>query len=94
MPTPQKFWDGKTVHFVHGGLGKIYDSRSYELGLTERTARDLALVLARLNQTTIRLPESVEEILTALNYVLVGDPASVAKHKAMEASKGMEPSGG
>lgn len=87
-----RFWDGKTVHFVEAVT--VNDRRSFQLGTTERTSRDLALALTKLKQTTLMLPPSVEEILTALNYVLVADPASVAAHSRMEASKGMEPAFG
>lgn len=87
-----KHWDGKTVHFAQ--VPSPYDRRDFELGMSEDTARKLALGLMKLKQTTMMLPPEVEEILTALNYVLVGDPASVAAHGRMEASKGMEPSGG
>ena len=88
----KKFWDGKTVHFAH--VPDPHDRRNHELGLTEDAARKLALCLAKLKQTTLMVPPEVDEILTALNYVLVGDPASVAAHRQMGVRKGMEPSGG
>lgn len=84
-----KYWDGKTVHFTD--TETLHDRRSFDLAMTGFTARKLAISLARLKQTTITLPPEVEEILTALNYVLIGDPASEAAHRRMEASKGMEP---
>jgi len=87
----RKFWDGKSVHFTH--VPSPHDRRDHELGLTEDAARKLALALGKLTQTSL-VPPEVQEILTALNYTLVGDPASVAAHAKMEASKGMEPSGG
>ena len=89
-----RFWDGKTVHFANKGMAGIFDRRQWELGLTEGTARSLALALARLKQTSVTLPDDCEEILQALNYVLVADPASVAAHRQMEAGKGMTPDGG
>jgi hypothetical protein len=63
--------------------------------LSEDTARKLAISLANLKQLhSMGLFPEVEEINLALNYVLVADPESVAAHRRMEASKGMEPSGG
>lgn len=92
MPTQPRFWDGKTVHFAmapHHG-----DRRSWELGLTEETARKLALALAKCKQTYFTLEPEVQEILDALNYVLVADPASVQAHQRIEAGKGATPDGG
>lgn len=87
-------WIGKAVAVEPKGLGGIFSNKPLRVDLTEDAARKLALSLARLKQTTFALQEEVEELLTALNYVLVADPDSVAKHKRMEAGKGMEPSGG
>ena len=91
-----RFWDGKTVHFANKGIAGLFERRNFELGMTEQTSRDLALALMRLKQTggAISLPDSVQEIVDALNYVLVGDPASTAAHRALEAGKGMTPDGG
>jgi hypothetical protein len=88
----ERFWDGKDVYFVHEDNGR--DRRDFQLGMTEQTARNLALALTKLRQTTMMLPESVGEIVHALNYVLVGDPASGAAHRRLNAGKGMEPAGG
>jgi hypothetical protein len=85
-------WDGKTVHVINMGPGR--DRRQVEVSLTNDAARMLALALARLKQTTISLTPEVEELLSALNYVLVGDPASRTAHRVMEAGKGMTPDGG
>lgn len=89
-----RIWDGKTVHFSDRGLTGIFDHRDFEMGMTERTARELALTLAKCKQTYFTIPSSIQEILDALNYVLVGDPASVQAHSRMEAGKGMTPDGG
>lgn len=94
MPTPPRYWDGKTVHLANAGLGGLFERRNWELGLTEQTARELALTLAKAKLTYFALPDSVQEILDALNYVLVADPASVEAHSRMEAGKGMTPDGG
>jgi hypothetical protein len=88
----RRFWDGKTVHLIE--TDRVHDNRSFELALKEQTARDLAMALTRLKQTTFALQDSVQEALDALNYVLVADPASVAAHRRMEAGKGMEPAAG
>lgn len=81
-------WDGKTSKVVNSAPNRV------DVTLTNDAARMLALALARLKQTTISLTPEVEELLTALNYVLVGDPASRAAHARMEAGKGMTPDGG
>jgi hypothetical protein len=94
MPERARFWDGRTVHFANAGLMKLYDRRNFELGLTEDAARKLALALARNKQTYFTVEPEVEEILSALNYVLVGDPESCAEHERMERAKGMTPDGG
>jgi len=94
MPVQPRFWDGRTVQFASKGLGGIYDARCWDLGLTEETARQLALTLAKAKLTYFALPPAMEELLNALNYVLVADPASVAAHRRMEAEKGMTPDGG
>lgn len=65
-----------------------------ELALTTKAARTLALALSRLKQTTVTLPGDAQELLTALDYVMVGDPASTRAHREMEAGKGMTPDGG
>jgi hypothetical protein len=89
----ERFWDGKAVHVVDKATR--YDQRCVEIGLTPEAARKATLALMKLRQTYVGMgpgPE-VEELLTALNYVLVGDPASVAAHQRMEAAKGMDPAG-
>lgn len=80
--------------------GDRLDIRHYETAkrvtveMPEDTARKLALALGRLRQTyQVSSPEAIEELYQALNFVLVGDPASVAAHRRMEAGKGMEPAG-
>jgi hypothetical protein len=86
-----KKWDGKAV-LVQSGLGEMLDRRPVRFNLTEKAARDLALALKRLQQTSLMNPESVTELVDALDFVLVGDPASRAAHARMEAGKGMAPS--
>lgn len=92
MARVQPVWDGKTVHVTDMGPGR--DRRQIEVSLTEGAARKLALSLSRLKQTTFALPDECQELLDALNYVLVGDPDSRAAHQRMEAGKGMTPDGG
>ena len=87
-----RHWDGKTVHIQPQATAR--DRRSFEIGVTPDTARDLALALRRLKQTTFGLQSGVQELLDALDYVLVGDPQSVFRHSRMQAGKGMEPAGG
>lgn len=92
MPSKDTFWDGKTVHAAH--TNPEHDRRHVEIAVTPETANELALALTRLKQTTFVLPDGAQEVLDALNFVMVGDPVSVAKHKRMEAGKGMTPDGG
>lgn len=92
MPRDRRFWDGRTVHLTR--TDPAYDRREIDLALTENTARDLALALRRMQQTSMMPPESVQEICDAIDYVLVGDPASQAAHRRMEAGKGMTPDQG
>lgn len=90
---PERFWDGKTVHVIEL---PDPDRRNVEIAVTPETAHQLALVLRQANGigNPIVLPEGVAELMTALDYVLVADPVSVAAHKRMEAGKGMTPDGG
>ncbi len=87
-----KQWAGRAVQVM------FRDHRSnfpVQISLSEEAARKLALSLGRLRQTySMGLMPEAEEVYQALNYVLVGDPASVALHAKMEASKGMTPDGG
>jgi hypothetical protein len=91
---PDREWIGKTVDLQLKGLGGIFSNKPISLDLTTETANALASSLLRLKQTTFALPNGVQELLQALDYVLVGDPASTASHKRMEAGKGMTPDGG
>lgn len=92
MARVQPAWDGKTVHVIDMGPGR--DRRQIEVSLTEDAARKTALALARLKQTTFGLADEVQEVLDALNFVLVGDPHSREAHRRMEVGKGMTPDGG
>lgn len=85
-------WDGKTVHVAP--TDPTHDRRCIDVALTTETASELANSLARLRQTTFALPDGIQELLDALNYVLVGDPYSTSQHQRMEAGKGMTPDGG
>jgi hypothetical protein len=69
-------------------------ARVSRCGRTPEAARTLALTLGRLKQTTMTLPGDAQELLTALDYVMVGDPHSRRQHDVMEAGKGMTPDGG
>lgn len=87
----EREWRGRAVSLGH------FPGQSHwptKVELTEDAARKLALALAKLKQTTMMVPVEVDEVLDALNYVLVGDPHSRQQHRRMEAGKGMEPSGG
>lgn len=94
MAEKARDWVGKAVSVKPPGLGELLSHKPYTVRLTEAGARNLALSIAKLKQTTMMVPVEVEELLDALNYVLVGDPHSRAQHQRMEAGKGMEPSGG
>lgn len=86
------FWDGKAVHATRSD--PAHDRRNVEIGLTIDAAGKLALALNRLRQTTFALPDEMEELLDAVNYVILGDADSRDAHARMEAGKGMTPDGG
>ena len=86
------FWDGRAVHATRTDPAK--DRRTVEIALTIDAAGKLALSLNRLRQTTFALPDEMEEMLDAVNYVILGDEDSIAAHARMEAGKGMTPDGG
>lgn len=96
-PKP-RIWDGRAVRFAQRGLDSILDNKPYRAELTEDAARKAALALSQLRQFLRQhntdLEPEMEELLNSLNYVLVGDPNSVAQHQRMEAGKGMTPDGG
>ncbi len=87
-------WDGKTVSVQRKGLEGLFSNKPIRVEFTEQAARTVALALARLKQTTMVLPGEAQELLTALDYVMVGDPASTRAHNELEAGKGMTPDGG
>lgn len=96
----RRVWDGKAVTLDPGGLGSLLTNKPVEIRMTEEGARRLSFALASVaavrkaqGREQLLLPE-VQELLDAINYVFVADPASVAAHKAMEAGKGMTPDGG
>jgi len=87
-------WEGKAVNVRRKGIDGILSNKQVQVELTEQAARTIALTLGRLKQTTLTLPADAQELLTALDFVMVGDPASRAAHRDMEAGKGMTPDGG
>lgn len=87
-------WDGKAVSLKRKGLEGLFSNKQILVELTEDAARKLSLALMRLKQTTVPLTGDAQELLDALNYVMVGDPDSRAVHRRMEAGKGMTPDGG
>jgi hypothetical protein len=89
----KRVWDGRAVSAMERSEIALTD-KLIRVDLTPKAARTLALALGRLKQTTITLPGDAQEVLTALDYVMVADPASVRKHAEMEAGKGMTPDGG
>jgi len=87
-----RFWNGKTVHIK--SANPAHDRRTLEIAVTPETGSKLALALKRLEQTYFDSWPQLDELKDALDYVLIGDPVSTAKHKQMEAGKGMEPAAG
>jgi hypothetical protein len=87
-------WEGRDVEAKKKGLEGVFSNKSIQIDLTDQAARDLALALGRLTQTTLPLTGNMEELRQALNFILVGDPMSRASHRRMEAGKGMTPDGG
>lgn len=90
---PQRRWDGKAV-IVSKASGVPEGIKPIGVYLTEKAARTVALSLDRLKQTFITLPEEVQELLTAIDYVTLGDENSTQLHDAMNVGKGMTPDGG
>jgi hypothetical protein len=93
-------WDGKAVAVSPGGLAGVFSNKPVEIRMTEEGARRLSFALASMaavrksqGREQLLLPE-VQELLNAINYVFVADPASVEAHRVMEAGKGMTPDGG
>jgi hypothetical protein len=87
-------WDGRVAYVSRRPVKRHL---SVNVELTTSNAHDLALVLRRLKGKPGEqsfLTAGLEELMQALDFVLVADPASAAAHRQMEASKGMEPSGG
>jgi hypothetical protein len=91
MPQP-RVWDGKEVSVQIAP--QIQGRRHIAIGLTDEAARHLVHTLRRLEQTYVDTMPGAVELRSALDYVLVADPASVAAHRRMEAGKGMTPDGG
>lgn len=91
----ERYWDGRTVHVAR--TNPEHDRRDVDLALTRDAAGQLANFIRRqtgLSATFAPLTPELQEILNALDYVLVADPASIAAHRRMEAGKGMTPDGG
>lgn len=96
----QRSWQGRAVSVENGGLQTLFSNKTVEIKMTEEGARRLSFAIATVaavrkhqGMEQMLLPE-VQELLDALNYVFVADPASVAAHSRMEAGKGMTPDGG
>lgn len=91
----KRVWDGKAVLVMPESTTP---NRPIGMAISRETAGQLANLLRKNNDGLGNLfnplPDGLNEVLNALDYVLVGDPASVAAHRRMEAGKGMEPSGG
>jgi hypothetical protein len=64
------------------------------IALSEEAAEELRRYLAKNSLGFILADPAVGELVNALDYVLKGDERSARLHAGMEASKGMEPSGG
>lgn len=83
-------WDGKHVRVKNDVTHRT--GKEVEIRLKLTGASRLALALKRLhNVEGAGLAPELEELMWGLDFVLVGDPASVARHRRMEAGKGMEP---
>lgn len=74
--------------------GGTLPTKPIVVALTAEAARDMIKTMGRVEQTTFALPGSLKELKQALEYVLVGDDASLRAHRQMEAGKGMTPDGG
>ena len=91
----RRTWDGKAVSVDPGSLSGLMTDKPFEVHSSEATARKLALLLSSHKaMTQAALEPEMDELLTALNYVIVADPTSVQAHSRLEAGKGMTPDGG
>jgi hypothetical protein len=88
-----RIWDGRAVR-VNTAHPDSAAAKPVGVYLTAEAAGDMIKTLGRVEQTTFALPGSLKELKQALEYVLVGDDASVRAHLQMEAGKGMTPDGG
>ncbi len=84
-----RVWDGRGVY-----ASARAERRPIRLFLTRNLALDLRTAIARLRQTSLMAPESLQELEDAIGYVITGDPESENAWKSMEAGKGMTPDGG
>lgn len=85
MSREQRHWDGNRVHVAT--TDPLRDGRSVDAAMTPETAGALANLLRKqtgLSSILEPLPEGLQELMAALDYVLVSDPASVHAHQAME----------
>ena len=88
----QRQWTGRAVS-LRQTLAVLVTGKSLTMELTEDAGRKLALAIKKLQQSYVMHGPEVQEVVDALDYVLVGDPRSVNAHTAMENRKGMEPAG-
>lgn len=93
MTTKRVTWIGPQVHVVRAEVGTPNDHLDVRVsaGTAGMLANTVRLAVQVLGERVDRQPALVE-LLAALDYVMVGDPASVAAHRRMEAGKGMDPS--
>jgi hypothetical protein len=88
-----KNWDGRAVYVRRSVI--VQTRQPVTVRLTEETAGSVANALRVLsNQCESqghKMAPDLRELMLALDYVMVGDPASSREHRRMEASKGMDP---
>lgn len=92
MTEQNRAWLGRNVHAMADPITN--PRKPIGIALSEGSAEELRSYLSKLSLGFIVADPSVGELLTALNYVLKGDPESTNTKRAMDASKGMTPDGG
>jgi hypothetical protein len=110
MQEKTQIWAGKAMDVAtvdKAGARKI--NYPVVAMMTEEAARRIAMALAsyaairahqqygvggRIESDAALLLPEVQELLDALNYTLVGDPASKKAYRVLQAGKGMTPDGG
>jgi hypothetical protein len=92
MTATNRTWFGREVIVMVDTITN--PRRPIGIALTEEAADSLLSALTKGAMSYALFDSEVNEIRTALEYVLKGTERAKQDHDRMEAGKGMEPSGG